>query len=155
MLPYRQGDWDGTHKILTVEDFGMTRNIARRNSFFFAAALFAAALVVAQFSHAADAQDVAGAVRSKLNKSQFKDVQVNIDANGVATLSGTVGDYEYKADADKIVHKVKGVAAVRNDIRVAGPDVSDAQLQKTLLDKVSSVSIGYGNLFDAITINVQ
>jgi hypothetical protein len=31
--------------------------------------------------------------------------------------------YEYKVDADKRVHKVKGVTAVRNDIEVAGPNV--------------------------------
>ena len=127
----------------------------RRNSLLFAVALFAATMVVPQFSHAADTQDVAGAVRSKLNKSQFKDVQVNVDANGVATLTGTVNDYENKADADKIAHKVKGVAAVRNDIKVAGPEVSDAQLKKTLLDKLTYVSMGYGSTFDAITLDVQ
>ena len=133
----------------------MTRTINLRNSLLFAVALFAATMVVPQFSHAADQQDVAGTVRSKLNKSQFKDVQVNVDANGVATLSGTVGNYENKADADKIVHKVKGVSAVRNEIQVAGPDVSDAQLRKTLLDKLTYVSMGYGSVFDAITLEVQ
>jgi len=133
----------------------MKQSIDRRNSLLFAAALFAVALVVPQFSHAAADQDIASTVRAKLNKSQFKDVQVNVDANGVATLSGTVSDFENKADADKVVHKVKGVTAVRNDIQVSGPDVSDAQLQKTLVDKISSVSIGYGNVFDAISISVQ
>ena len=28
----------------------------------------------------------AAAVRAKLDKSQYKDVQVNVDANGIATL---------------------------------------------------------------------
>ena len=133
----------------------MTKIMNRRNSLLFAVALFAATMVVPQFSHAADQQDVTGAVRAKLNKSQFKDVQVNVDANGVATLTGTVNDYENKADADKIAHKVKGVSAVRNDIQVAGPDVSDAQLRKTLLDKLTYVSMGYGSTFDAITLEVQ
>jgi len=142
-------------QILTTEDFPMTRIINLRNSLLFAAALFAATLVVPQVSQAADQQDVAAAVRAKLNKSQFKDVQVNVDANNIATLSGTVSDYENKADADKIVHKVKGVSAVRNDIQVAGPDVSDAQLKKTLLDKLTYVSMGYGSTFDAITLDVQ
>lgn len=133
----------------------MTRMINRRNSLFFAAALLGAVLVFPQLSQAAADQDVNSAVRGKLNKSQFKDVQVNVDANGIATLSGTVGDYEYKSDADKIVHKVKGVSAVRNDIQVSGPDVPDAQLQKTLIEKISSETIGYGNMFDAISISVQ
>jgi len=134
----------------------MARSINRRNSLFFAAALFAATMVVPQFSHAAAGQqDVAGEVRAKLGKSQFKDVQISVDANGIATLAGTVSLYEYKADADKAVHKVKGVSAVRNDIQVAGPDVSDAQLQKTLLDKLTYVSMGYGSVFDAITLDVQ
>ncbi|MGO9323566.1 MAG: BON domain-containing protein [Terracidiphilus sp.] len=133
----------------------MSVTINRRNSLLFAAALFGAILVAPQLSQAAPDQDVTSAVRAKLNKSQFKDVQVNVDANGVATLSGTVSDYENKADADKIAHKVKGVSAVRNDIQVSGPDVPDAQLEKTLIDKISSVSIGYGNVFDAISISVQ
>ena len=133
----------------------MSRTINRRNSLLFAAALFGALLVLPQLSQAAAGQDVTSTVRAKLNKSQFKDVQVNVDANGVATLSGTVSDYENKADADKIVHKVKGVSAVRNDIQVSGPDVPDAQLQKTLIDKISGDTIGYGNMFDAISISVQ
>jgi hyperosmotically inducible periplasmic protein len=100
-------------------------------------------------------EDVTGSVKSKLDKSQYKDVQVNVDPNGVATLTGTVSLYEYKADADKTVHKVKGVTAVRNEIQVAGPSVSDAQLQKTLGEKLAYDRVGYGNIFDAITMNVQ
>ena len=77
---------------MTMEDFPMSRTMIRRNSLLFAAALFGAILVLPQLSQAAD-QDVASTVRAKLNKSQFKDVQVNVDANGVATLTGTVTDY--------------------------------------------------------------
>jgi len=132
----------------------MTKNIDLRNTLLFAAVLFSAFLALPQLSQAAD-QDVAAAVHSKLDKSQFKDIQVSVDPNGVATLSGTVSLYEFKADADKTVHKIKGVTAVRNDIQVVGPTVPDAQLQKILLDKVSSVSIGYGNMFDAISVDVQ
>ena len=133
----------------------MTRNINHRNSLLFAAALLGGALFLPQFAQAADQPDVAAAVRAKLNKSQYKDVQVNVDANGIATLSGTVPDYEYKADADKAVHKVKGVSAVRNDIQVAGPSVPDSELQKKLLEKVADSAIGYGNMFDAVTVDVH
>jgi hyperosmotically inducible periplasmic protein len=132
----------------------MTRNMNHRNSLLFAT-LFGASLLLPQLARAADQRDVAGAVHAKLNKSQYKDVQVSVDANGVATLSGTVADYEYKADADKTVHKIKGVSAVRNDIQVAGPSVPDSELQKKLLEKVSDSAIGYGNMFDAITLDVH
>jgi len=127
-----------------------------RKPLLFAAALFGAMLTVSQLSPAAwGEQDVAGAVRSKLNKSQYKDVQVSVDANGIATLSGTVSEYEYKADADKATHKIKGVTAVRNEIQVSGPDVSDAELQKKLGEKLAYDRVGYGNVFDAITLKVQ
>ena len=127
----------------------------RRRPLLFAVVLFGGALFLPQFALAADQPDVAAAVHAKLNKSQYKDVQVTVDANGIATLSGTVADYEYKADADKTVHKVKGVTAVRNDIQVAGPSVPDSELQKKLAEKVSDSAIGYGNMFDAITLDVH
>jgi hyperosmotically inducible protein len=136
----------------------LTKTTNHRYSLFFAAALFGTTLLLPQLGQAAiapDQPDVAGAVHAKLNKSQYKDVQVSVDANGVATLSGTVTDYEYKADADKTVHKIKGVTAVRNDIQVAGPSVPDSELQKKLLEKVSDSAIGYGNMFDAITLDVH
>jgi osmotically-inducible protein OsmY len=120
-----------------------------------AAALFAALLTLSLSASAAKAQDAAAAVRAKLNKSQYKDVQVTVDANGIATLTGTVGLYEYKADADKTVHKVKGVTAVRNDIAVAGPSVPDSQLQQKLEEKLAYDRVGYGNVFDAITLQIE
>jgi osmotically-inducible protein OsmY len=129
--------------------------IGSRKTLALAAALFAALLTLSQGAIAAEPQDVAAAVRAKLNKSQYKDVQVTVDANGIATLTGTVGLYEYKADADKTVHKVKGVAAVRNDIAVAGPSVPDSQLQQSLAEKLTYDRVGYGNVFDAITVQVE
>jgi len=101
------------------------------------------------------AGDLAGTVKAMLDKSQYKDVQVSVDANGIATLGGTVSIYEYKADADKATHKVKGVMAVRNEIQVSGPNVSDADLEKKLLEKLSYDRVGYGNVFDAISVQVQ
>lgn len=102
----------------------------------------------------ADDSSASAEVQSKLKKSQFKNVTVNVQ-NGVATLSGSVDLYEYKADADKKVHKVKGITAVRNDIEVAGPAVSDQELQAKLAEKLKYDRVGYGNVFDAISLNVQ
>jgi osmotically-inducible protein OsmY len=132
----------------------MKKTMDSRKLLRLAAALVAAIFVVSQGSSAA-AQDVAAQVRSKLDKSQYKNVEVSVDANGIATLGGTVSLYEYKADADKTVHKVKGVTSVRNDIEVAGPSVPDSQLQKSLGEKLAYDRVGYGNVFDAITLQVE
>src|SRR5208282_4605395 len=142
-------------KVVSVEETLMTRTIASRKLLLLTATLFAALLTFSQVATAAEPQDAAAAVSVKLDKSQYKDVQVSVDANGIATLSGTVSLYEYKADADKTVHKVKGVTAVRNDIQVAGPSVPDSELQKSLGEKLAYDRVGYGNVFDAITLQVQ
>jgi len=94
------------------------------------------------------------AAQARLNKSQFKEVQVSVD-NGIATLSGSVSLYQYKADAGKRVIKAKGVDAVRNHIQVAGPTVSDAELKDKLAEKLAYDRVGYGNTFNAIAIGVE
>jgi osmotically-inducible protein OsmY len=100
--------------------------------------------------------DATSAAKSKLNKSQFKNVQVNVDANGIATLTGSVDLFEYKADAEKRVSKAKGVTAVRNQIEVAGPSVSDQELQNKLGEKLAYDRVGYGTTpFNAIAIKVE
>jgi hyperosmotically inducible protein len=150
-----------------MEDRGMTRKIS--HSRMIVAALAAGALLsLPQFSLAAarnsgaiglaapDSPDGSSAAKSKLDKSQFKDVQVTVDANGVATLTGSVSLYEYKADATKRVSKAKGVTAVRDQIEVSGPSVSDQQLQSKLVEKIEYDRVGYGTTpFNAISVNVQ
>jgi hyperosmotically inducible protein len=105
-------------------------------------------------SFAADEDNAASQAQAKLNKSEFKNVKVDVQS-GVATLTGTVDLYEYKADADKRIHKVKGVTAVRNDIEVAGATVPDAELRAKLQEKLAYDRVGYGNVFNAITLNVE
>jgi hyperosmotically inducible protein len=102
----------------------------------------------------ADESAVANEVMTKLDKKQFKSVKASVE-NGVATLTGTVDLYEYKVDADKRVHKVKGVTAVRNEIEVAGPTIPDQELQAKLQEKLAYDRVGYGNAFNAITVSVQ
>jgi osmotically-inducible protein OsmY len=99
-------------------------------------------------------EDESSAVTAKLDKKQFKDVKVSVE-NGIATLTGTVDLYEYKADAAKRVQKVKGIAGVRNEIQVGGPTVSDDQLKAKLLEKLQYDRVGYGNAFNSISLNVQ
>lgn len=96
------------------------------------------------------------AAQARLNKAQFKNVQVNVGANGIATLTGTVSLYEYKADAEKRISKVKGIVAVRNGIEVAGPSVPDQELQSKLIDKLQYDRVGYGTTtFNAISVGVR
>jgi len=98
--------------------------------------------------------DSSAAVTARLDKKQFQNVKATV-ANGVATLTGTVDLYEYKADAEKRAHKTKGISAVRNDIQVAGPTVSDAELRDKLLEKLQYDRVGYGNTFNAISLDVH
>jgi len=105
-------------------------------------------------SFAADEDSATSQAQAKLNKSQFKDVKVDVQ-NGIATLSGTVALYEYKVDADKRIHKVKGVTAVRNDIQITGPSVPDAELQSKLQEKLAYDRVGYGNVFNSISLSVE
>ena len=100
-------------------------------------------------------QDALSNAKNRLKGKQFKDVQVSVDTGGIATLTGTVDLYEYKADAEKRVAKAKGVTAVRNQIEVGGPTVSDAELQSKLGEKLAYDRVGYGNVFNAIGLSVQ
>ena len=101
-----------------------------------------------------DESSVAAAVTSKLDKKQFQNVKVTAD-NGIVTLTGTVDLYEYKADAAKRAQKVKGVTAVRNQIEVGGTSIPDDQLKAKLAEKLEYDRVGYGNAFNAISLDVQ
>lgn len=140
----------------------MSRKIGISGTATLAAALAATLLSVPAISHAtpltsAFVQDsgVANDVAKKLDKKQFKNVTANVDNNGIATLTGSVDLYEYKMDAGKRVQKVKGVTGVRNEIQVAGPTTSDAELRQKIVEKLQYDRVGYGNLFNAIGVSVQ
>ena len=103
-----------------------------------------------------DDNKVAQEIQGKLKGKQYQNVKVTVNNDGVATLSGTVDLYEYKADADKKAHKAKGVKAVENDIQVAGPSVTDQQLQEKLQQEVNYSRVGYGTTtFNAVAVTVH
>jgi len=141
----------------------MSRSMSQFRTTALAAALAATLVAFAPVTQAAPRGSVAvqgdsnlaGDVMKKLDKKQFKDVKATVDANGMVTLTGNVDLFEYKMDADKRVHKVKGVAAVRNLVEVAGPNVPDAELQQKLGEKLTYDRVGYGNAFNAISLGVQ
>jgi hyperosmotically inducible periplasmic protein len=89
-----------------------------------------------------------------LSNKEFKDVQASVQ-NGIVSLTGTVNVYAVKADAEKKAHKAKAVA-VKDDIQVAGPAVSDRVLQSKVVGRIQSDRIGYGTTtFNAISVGVE
>ena len=120
-----------------------------------AVALAGAAIAGSQAARAQTPDETAAAVQAKLHAKQYSNVRVSVDANGIATLSGKVELFEYKADADRMTHKVKGVTAVRNDIEVGGATVSDAEIAKKLAPQLAFSREGYGNVFDAIQLKIE
>ena len=94
-------------------------------------------------------------VNKALNKSQFKGIQVSVD-DGIATLTGAVNLFEYKEDADRRVHRIKGVRGVQNNIQVAGPEIPDMQLQQKLVKAIAYDRVGYGTTaFNAIGVQIH
>ena len=142
----------------------MTKTILGIQTVLLTAAVGAALLTVPQVSraavhHRAQAAEALPEVaattnaEARLNKKQFQNVKVTVD-NGIATLTGAVDLYEYKADAGKRVLHAKGVTAVRNLIEVSGATVPDRELQAKLEEKLAYDRVGYGNVFNAVTVSV-
>ncbi len=117
--------------------------------------LAGAAVAGTQAIQAQTPDEIAAAIQAKLHAQQFKDVHASVDANGIATLTGKVDLFEYKSDADRAAHKVKGVAAVRNGIEVGGPSLSDEAIAKKLAPQLAFSRVGYGHVFDAIQLKVD
>jgi osmotically-inducible protein OsmY len=115
---------------------------------------FAAPLGSGAAAQAQQDTPAASDAAARLNKKEYRNVKVAVD-NGIATLSGTVDLYEYKADAEKRVHKANGVSTVRNLIAVAGPSIPDQQLQAKLQEKLADDRVFYGNAFNAISLGVE
>jgi hyperosmotically inducible protein len=87
-------------------------------------------------------------------KSQFRDVKASV-GDGIVTLTGTVDLYQRKLDAGKLARKTANVQGVRNLITVAGPTISDAQLEQKLARKLRYVRVSYDNTFDYFAVGVK
>lgn len=95
-------------------------------------------------------------VQKALHGSQFRNVQVAVDNNGVVTLTGTVDIYQAKVNAEQKAHHAAHNNAIRNEIQVAGPDVPDQQLQQNVAKAINYGLIGYVPVaFQAITVQVH
>jgi hyperosmotically inducible protein len=96
-------------------------------------------------------------IQAELQNSfkKYKDVQISVK-NGIVDLEGTVPDFATKEALDEKAHRTKNVVAVRNKLKIAGAgDITDAQLQQKIVQKLQYDRVGYGNAFNAISVNVQ
>jgi hyperosmotically inducible periplasmic protein len=87
-------------------------------------------------------------------KDKFHRVSATAD-DGIVTLSGNVDLLMDKANAEKQVRKIKSVDGVRNHIEVADAQISDAQLQDMLSNKLRYDRVGYGIVFNSLTLSVN
>ena len=112
------------------------------------------ALAQAAGSGSNDAQ-IQTDVSKALDNKRFKDVKSSV-SNGVVTLTGTVGLYSEKEEADRKIHHRKNIKGVENEIEVAGPAVEDTTLRDKLAEKLAYDRVGSGTTaFNALTIGVQ
>jgi osmotically-inducible protein OsmY len=88
---------------------------------------------------AADSQDaqIQKDLADILKGKRFRGITAQV-TNGAVTLSGTVANYEDKADAEKKAHKVPNIASIQNNIEVSGPAVPDGELGQKLAGKLST-----------------
>jgi len=99
-------------------------------------------------------QIVANKVATKLaNQDRFHRIDVQVD-DRIAVLSGSVDLYIDKVDAQRKAEKADGVSGVRNEIVVEGKSVSDAELQDTLANKLRYDRVGYGIVFNNMSVTV-
>lgn len=101
-----------------------------------------------------DAAALTNAVKERLKGKNFKNVTVMV-RDGTATLSGQVNLFAYKAQAVKKAKKTRGIQDVRDNIAVGGPTIPDNVLQENLLKRVEMDRVGYGQVFDAISVAVR
>ena len=142
------------------------RNTMRRNGLTLAAATFAVSLLsfalvppasAAPLGAGAQAQQgdsTAAAVEAHLNKADSKMFMLRWTTTSPADPEPLILT-KCKADAGKHALHVRSVTPVRNQIEVASATVSDQELRNKLLEKLQYDRVGYGNEFNAISLNVQ
>lgn len=101
-------------------------------------------------------QQIQQAVSQKMHGSkQLQNVNSTVD-DGIVTLTGTVNLYQDKLNAAKKAKKVANTSGVRNNIVVAGANVSDGQLEQKLAKKLAFDRVGYfDNTFNYLALEVK
>lgn len=100
-------------------------------------------------------QKIQTAVTEELKKKdQLRDVSAAVE-DGIVTLSGSVDLFVDKMNAEKHIRKLKNVDGVRNRIVVSGKQVSDAELTETMANRLRYDRVGYGIMFNTLTVSVD
>ncbi len=103
----------------------------------------------------ANDQKIQQDVQKVLNDNKdWKDVRATVE-DGVVTLNGEVPLYRDKTRLEQKITKRKDVAAVRDNVEIAGTTASDLQLQETLANKLRYDREGFGSVFNNLTIGVD
>ena len=87
------------------------------------------------------------------NKKEFQGIKATTD-DQIVTLTGTVNLYIDKVNLEKKVSRIKNVDGVRNHVTVQS-NVPDGQLRQRLADQLRYDRVGYGNVFNAIGLEVK
>jgi hyperosmotically inducible periplasmic protein len=100
-----------------------------------------------------DQQIQADVTKLLSSKDKWKGVTANTE-DAIVTLSGSLNILMDKIDVGKKVDKVKNVNGVRNHIEVSS-SASDSELKEKLADKLRYDRVGYGIVFNNLTLDVQ
>ena len=114
-------------------------------------------LVPAVHSQAPGDAQIQSEVQHALGNKHFSGVHADVQ-NGIVTLTGSVEYYSDKEQADRKVHHIHDVRAVRNMIEVAGggENVDDETLHRKLAEKLTYDRVGYGTTpFNNIELGVH
>src|SRR5262245_11089492 len=87
------------------------------------------------------------------SKDKWKGVTASTE-DAIVTLNGSLNVLMDKIDVGKKVDKVKNVNGVRNHIQISST-TSDADLKEKLADKLRYDRVGYGIVFNNLTLDVQ
>jgi len=99
-------------------------------------------------------QQIQDDVTKLLNsKDKWKGVTASTE-DAIVTLNGSLKILMDKIDLGKKVDKVKNVNGVRNHIEISS-SATDAELREKLSDKLRYDRVGYGILFNNLTLDVQ
>jgi hyperosmotically inducible protein len=98
-------------------------------------------------------QKIQEEIKKQVSKDKYKNVTFTVN-NGDVALNGTVDRLYDKVQLENKVSHIKGVEGVHDHVQVQS-NVSDAELQKTLADKLRYDRAGYGLVWNAINLSVQ